>query len=77
MVRVMASEVAATSAGLQAMAGLAVIVFGVLAVCGIYTGPLTLVALLVAGASILFTGSTLGGTMAGFMRPTTAPARTS
>jgi hypothetical protein len=77
LVRVVASEVAASSAGLQAMAGLAVIVLGILAVCGIYTEPLTLIALLVAGASILLTGTTLSGTMVGFMRPTTtaAPAR--
>lgn len=77
MIRVMASEVAAGSAGLQAMAGLAVIVLGLLAVCGIYTVPLTLIALLVAGASILLTGTTLSGTMIGFMRSTgtVAPAR--
>lgn len=74
MVRVVASEVAAGSAGLQAMAGLTVIVLGLLAVCGIYTGPLTLIALLVAGASVLLTGTTLSGTMIGFMRPTTTAA---
>ncbi len=70
MVRVVASEVAAGSAGLQAMAGVAVIVLGLLAVCGIYTVPLTLVALLVAGASVLLTGTTLSTTMVGFMRST-------
>jgi hypothetical protein len=78
MVRFIASEVAAGSAGVQAMAGLAVIVLGILAVCGVYPEPLTLVALLVAGASILLTGSTLTGTMVGFMRSTPAaptPAR--
>jgi hypothetical protein len=52
MFRVVASEVAGGSAGLQAMAGLAVIVLGLLAVCGIYTVPLTLIALLISGASI-------------------------
>jgi hypothetical protein len=79
MVRAVASEVAAGSAGLQAMAGLTVIVLGLLAVCGIYTGPLTLIALIVAGASILLTGTTLSGTMIGFMRSTTtaAPVRSS
>jgi hypothetical protein len=77
MVRLIASEVAAGSAGLQAMAGLAVIVLGVVAVCGIYTMPLTLIALLVSGASIVMTGSALSGTMVGFMRTTamTAPTR--
>jgi hypothetical protein len=69
MVRLIASEVAAGSAGLQAMAGLTVIVLGILAVCGIYTVPLTLTALLVSGASIVMTGSALSGTMVGFMRP--------
>lgn len=77
MLRVIASEVAAGSVGVQAMAGLAVIVLGILAVCGIYSEPLTLIALLVAGASILLTGSTLSATMVGFMRATatTSPAR--
>lgn len=74
MVRFIASEVAAGSAGMQAMAGLAVIVLGILAVCGIYTSPLTLIALLVAGAAILLTGSTLTGTMVGFMRDTAVPS---
>lgn len=74
MVRFIASEVAAGSAGVQAMGGLAVIVLGILAVCGILTGPLTLIALLVAGASILLTGSTLTGTMVGFMRETASPS---
>ena len=70
MVRLIASEVAAGSAGLQAMAGLTVIVLGILAVCGIYTVPLTLTALLVSGASIVTTGSALSGTMVGFMSST-------
>jgi hypothetical protein len=76
MVRFIASEVAAGSVGLQAMAGLAVIVLGVLAVCGIYTVPLTLTALLVSGASIVMTGSALSGTMVGFMRSTGMTATT-
>lgn len=72
MLRVITSEVAAGSSGLQAIAGLAVIVLGILAICGIYTTPLTLVALLVAGAAIVLTGSTLSGTMIGFMRAATS-----
>jgi hypothetical protein len=78
IVRFIASEVAAGSAAVQAASGLAVIVLGILAVSGVYTAALTLIALLIAGASILLTGSTLSGTMVGFMRsttPTTAPAR--
>jgi hypothetical protein len=74
MVRVVASEVAGGSAGLQAMAGLSVIVLGLLAVCGIYTVPLTLIALLISGASVLLTGTTLSATMIGFMRSTTTAA---
>jgi hypothetical protein len=79
MLRVMASEVAAGSAGLQAMAGFAVIVLGILAVAGVFTASLTLIAFLVAGAAIVLTGSTLSGTMMGFMRPSgvTAPPRVS
>jgi hypothetical protein len=76
MVRFIASEVAAGSAGLQAMAGLTVIVLGILAVCGIYTVPLTLTALLVSGASIVITGSALSGTMVGFMSSTAVTAAT-
>jgi hypothetical protein len=74
MLRLIASEIAAGSAGLQAMAGLAVIVLGILAITGIYTMPLTLVSLLVAGSAIVLTGSTLSGTMIGFMRASPGPA---
>jgi hypothetical protein len=77
MVRVVASEIAAGSSGLQAMTGLAVIVLGILAVAGVHTTPLTLIALLVAGAALVMTGSTLSGTLIGFMRSsgTTATAQ--
>jgi len=74
VVRIVASEMAAGSTGVQAMAGLAVVVLGILAVCGVYAQPLTLIALLVAGSAILLTGSALSGTMIGFMRPTTTAA---
>lgn len=75
MLRIVASEVAAGSVGVQAMAGLAVIVLGILAVSGIFTVNLTLIAFLVAGSAIVLTGSTLSGTMIGFMR-STPPAAT-
>jgi hypothetical protein len=75
MLRVVASEVATGSSSVQAMAGLAVIVLGVLAVSGVMTDYLALIALLVAGAAIVMTGSTLSGTMIGFMR-SGSPART-
>jgi hypothetical protein len=68
IVRAIANEAAAGSATIQAMAGLAVIVLGILAVAGINSVNLALIALLVAGASIVMTGSTLSGTMIGFMR---------
>lgn len=79
MLQRVTSEIAAGSSGVQAMAGLAIIVLGILAVAGIYTEVLALVALLVAGAAVVMTGSTLSGTMIGFMRPTgtTAPSRVS
>ena len=75
MLRIMASEVAAGSSGLQAMAGLAVIVLGILAVAGVFTQGLTLIAFLVAGAAIVLTGGSLSGTMTGFMRPSGATAQ--
>jgi hypothetical protein len=76
LLRVMASEVAAGSAGLQAMAGLAVIVLGILAVSGVYTVGLSLIALLIAGAAIVLTGSSLSGSMTGLMRPATTTFQT-
>jgi hypothetical protein len=76
MLRLVAAEVATGSSSLQAMAGLAVIVLGILAVSGIYSLNLTLIALIVAGAAIVMTGSTLSGTMIGLMRSTTTtPSR--
>jgi len=75
MLQRVAAEIAGGSSGVQAMAGLAVIVLGILAVAGIYTEVLALVALLFAGAAIVMTGSTLSGTMIGFMRPTRATAQ--
>jgi hypothetical protein len=80
MLRIVASEVAAGSSGLQAMAGLAVIVLGILSVAGIFSVTLTLIALLAAGAALVMTGSTLSGTLIGFMRSaniTAAQTRTS
>jgi hypothetical protein len=38
---------------------------GILAVAGFFTGPLTLIAFLIAGAAIVLTGSTLSGMMTG------------
>lgn len=67
---VLAGEMASGSAGIQALAGLAAIVLGILAVVGVGNGViLTLVALLVLGATIVLTGSTLSGVVLSFMRP--------
>jgi hypothetical protein len=46
-----------------------VIVLGILAVAGVYTTGLSLIALLIAGAAIVLTGSSLSGSMTGLMRP--------
>jgi hypothetical protein len=75
MVRIVASEIAAGSSGLQAVVGVAVVVLGILAVAGVHMTTLTLIALLAAGAALVMTGSTLSGTLLGFMRSSsTAPA---
>jgi hypothetical protein len=66
---ILANEMAAGSAGLQAFAGLAAIVLGILAVTGNSPVILSLVALLVMGSTILLTGSTLSGLVQGFMQP--------
>jgi len=66
---ILATEIAAGSAGLQCIAGLAGIVLGILAVTGTIPVALSLVSLLVMGATILMTGSTLSGAVQGFMRP--------
>lgn len=66
------SEMAAGSAGVQCLAGLAAIVLGILAVTGTNPAVLSLVALLVMGATLLLTGSALTGVVQGFMRPATS-----
>ncbi|WGR95580.1 hypothetical protein MTX26_07335 [Bradyrhizobium sp. ISRA443] len=66
----LAGEMASGSAALQCLSGLAAIVLGILAVTGTNASVLTLVGLLVLGATVLLTGSTLSGTVMGFMEPT-------
>ncbi len=64
-----ASEMASGSAGLQALAGLAAIVLGIIALAGNANDlTLNLVALLALGATLILTGSTLSATVMGFMR---------
>jgi len=60
------------SAGTQALAGLAAIVLGVLALAGNNAAVLTLVALLALGGTLILTGSTLSATVLSFMRPVTS-----
>jgi len=59
---------ASGSAGVQMLAGLASLVLGILAVLGINHDVLTLAALIVLGATVILTGSTLSGLVIGFMR---------
>jgi hypothetical protein len=66
---ILASEMASGSAGVQALAGLAAIVLGILAVAGQHTLTLILIALLALGATLVLTGSTLSATVLGLMRP--------
>jgi hypothetical protein len=70
----LAGEMASGSAVLQCLAGLAAIVLGILAVTGTNASVLTLVGLLVLGATVLLTGSTLSGAVMGFMEPTVTRA---
>ncbi len=66
---ILASEMASGSAGVQALAGLTAIVLGVLAVVGLQQIMLALSALVVLGASIVLTGSSLSGAVLSLMRP--------
>jgi len=63
---------ASGAAVLQCLSGLAAIVLGILAVTGTNPNVLTLVGLLVLGATVLLTGSTLTGAVMGFMEPAVA-----
>jgi hypothetical protein len=69
----LASEMASGSAGIQALTGLAAVVLGILALAGtgIDSVILILVALLALGATIVLTGSTLGGTVMRFIKQET------
>jgi hypothetical protein len=72
---ILAGEMASGSAGMQALAGLASVVLGILAVVGTNAGTLTAVALLVLGTTIVLTGSALSGAVLSFMHPSPRPAR--
>ena len=63
---------ASGSAAIQCLSGIAAIVLGILAVTGTRPEMLTLVGLLVLGATVLLTGTTLSGAVMSFMEPTAA-----
>jgi hypothetical protein len=67
-----AGEMASGSAGVQLLAGLTAVVLGILAVAGTNPPILILSALIVLGATVLLSGSTLSGMVMGFMRPAQA-----
>jgi len=59
----------------QCIAGVSAIVLGILAVSGVYPAVLSLVALLIMGATVLLSGSTLSGAAMTFTEPTPATMR--
>jgi hypothetical protein len=71
----LAGEMASGSAGVQLLAGLTAIVLGILAVTGTNPAVLTVSALIVLGATIVLSGSTLSGIVLGFMPTSEATAR--
>jgi len=64
------SEMASGSAGVQMLAGLAVIVLGIVALV-VKQNNLTPAALIVLGAAVILTGTALTGLVIGFVRTTT------
>jgi len=73
---VIAHEMAAGSAGVTALAGLAAIVLGILALADVHAVVLELSALIALGATLIMTGSTLSATVMNFMRPAQHPSTT-
>jgi len=67
---ILAGEMASGSAAMQCLAGVAAIVLGILAVTGNNPAVLSLVALLVLGATVLLTGSTLTAAVTSLAEPT-------
>jgi hypothetical protein len=66
---VIAHEMAAGSAGVTALAGLAAVVLGILALADVHSVVLELAALIALGSTLVTTGSTLTATVVNFMRP--------
>lgn len=67
-----AGEMASDSAGIQLIAGLTAVVLGILAVAGVNAPVLMLSAMIVLGAALVLSGSTLSGMVLSFMRPSRA-----
>lgn len=65
----LANEMAYGSASVQALAGIAAVVLGILSLAGGNAAILPLVALLVLGAVLIVSGTSLTATVMGFMRP--------
>jgi len=61
----LATEIAAGSAGAQLLSGIAAMVLGIVSLSGIYSTALVLVGLLVIGASNILAGGALSGMMLG------------
>jgi hypothetical protein len=68
--QIVTTEVVAGTSGFQGGAGLAMVVLGILAIAGVHSQLLILVALLIAGAAVIMTGSTLGSAIMAFKGPT-------
>jgi hypothetical protein len=69
---IVAGEMASDSASVQLLAGLTAVVLGILAVAGVNPPVLMLSALIVLGAALVLSGSTLSGMVLSFMRPARA-----
>ena len=67
-------QIAAGSAGIQLISGLAAVVLGILAVAGHSSRILALAALLVLGVTVLLSGGALSSLVLSFMRPPQAQA---
>jgi hypothetical protein len=73
---VLASDMMSGTAAAQALAGIAAVVLGILAVAGTAPRELSLVALLVLGAGMLTTGNGMNNAMISMFRPSHTPATT-
>jgi hypothetical protein len=72
---VLASQMASGSAGIQAIAGIAAVVLGILALAGtgVDSVVLILVGLLIVGITVVLSGSAWSGTVMSFMKETPEP----